>query len=61
MSDSRSEAVVVTRNVRNIFGDRASEAMEAVRRDGLTRAELPQRFRAPPNLPSTRCWAAPVA
>ncbi|SPH18275.1 Glycine betaine/proline betaine transport system ATP-binding protein ProV [Defluviimonas aquaemixtae] len=46
MRDNGSEAVVVTRNVWKIFGDLAQEAMEAVRRDNLSKAEVLERFQA---------------
>ncbi|THH37458.1 ATP-binding cassette domain-containing protein [Aliishimia ponticola] len=40
------EGVVVTRNVWKIFGDRAEEAMEAVRREKLSKAEVLERYEA---------------
>ena len=46
MNGPPAEDVVVTRNVWKIFGDRAREAMEAVRRDNLTKAEVLERFEA---------------
>lgn len=46
MSENQTENVVVTRNVWKIFGDRAQEAMEAVRRENLSKAEVLERFEA---------------
>lgn len=38
--------VVVTRNIWKIFGGRAEEAMEAVRRENLSKAEVLERYQA---------------
>lgn len=46
MTDGQSNGVVVTRNVWKIFGDRAEEAMEAVRRENLSKAEVLERYQA---------------
>jgi glycine betaine/proline transport system ATP-binding protein len=46
VSEHNEEGVVVTRNVWKIFGDRANEAMDAVRRDNLTKAEVLEQFGA---------------
>ena len=46
MTQDQSNGVVVTRNVWKIFGDRAEEAMEAVRREDLSKAEVLERFEA---------------
>ncbi len=46
MTQDQSNGVVVTRNVWKIFGDRAAEAMEAVRREDLSKAEVLERFEA---------------
>ena len=46
MSDHPAEGVVVTRNVWKIFGDRAEEAMGAVRRDNLSKADVLEEFGA---------------
>ena len=46
MSDPLKDGVVVTRNVWKIFGSRAEEAMEAVRRDNISKAEVLERFEA---------------
>ena len=46
MTSHPSDGVVVTRNVWKIFGDRAREAMEAVRRENLTKAEVLERYEA---------------
>lgn len=46
MSDSPRNSVVETRNVWKIFGTRADEAMEAVRRDNLTKAEVLEQYQA---------------
>lgn len=44
MTEDRKKDVVVTRNVWKIFGARADEAMAAVRRDNLSKAEVLERF-----------------
>ncbi|MEO0975940.1 MAG: betaine/proline/choline family ABC transporter ATP-binding protein [Pseudomonadota bacterium] len=46
MSSSAKEGVVVTQNVWKIFGPRAEEAMEAVRRENLSKAEVLERYQA---------------
>lgn len=46
MSNMDREGVVVTRNVWKIFGERAQEAMEAVRRENLSKAEVLERYQA---------------
>lgn len=46
MTENTEEGVVVTRNVWKIFGNRADEAMEAVRRDNLSKAEVLEEFGA---------------
>lgn len=46
MTDSSCANVVETRNVWKIFGDRAGEALEAVRRDNLSKDEVLERFDA---------------
>ncbi len=46
MSGSASDGVVVTRNVWKIFGEKAEEAMEAVRRENLSKAEVLERYEA---------------
>ncbi|WP_299049120.1 betaine/proline/choline family ABC transporter ATP-binding protein [uncultured Tateyamaria sp.] len=46
MTENTKEGVVVTRNVWKIFGSRADEAMAAVRRDNLTKAEVLEEFGA---------------
>ncbi|MEO0633150.1 MAG: betaine/proline/choline family ABC transporter ATP-binding protein [Pseudomonadota bacterium] len=46
MTENTEEGVVVTRNVWKIFGDRAQEAMDAVRRDNLSKAEVLEQFGA---------------
>ena len=46
MTESTKEGVVVTRNVWKIFGDKAEEAMEAVRRENLSKAEVLERYGA---------------
>ncbi len=46
MSTDSSAEVVVTRGVWKIFGDRADEAMEACRRENLSKAEVLDRFEA---------------
>ncbi|WP_424980574.1 quaternary amine ABC transporter ATP-binding protein [Leisingera sp. S232] len=46
MSDATRKNVVETRNVWKIFGARADEAMEAVRRDNLTKAEVLEQYQA---------------
>ncbi|MEL7138974.1 MAG: ATP-binding cassette domain-containing protein, partial [Pseudomonadota bacterium] len=39
-----SEAVVKLDGVWKVFGDRAAEALDAVRRDGLTKPQVLERF-----------------
>lgn len=46
MSDATGNSVVETRNVWKIFGARADEAMEAVRRDNLSKAEVLEQYQA---------------
>ncbi|WP_299211447.1 betaine/proline/choline family ABC transporter ATP-binding protein [uncultured Tateyamaria sp.] len=46
MTENTEEGVVVTRNVWKIFGNRADEAMEAVRRDNLSKADVLEEFGA---------------
>ncbi|MEM9147305.1 MAG: betaine/proline/choline family ABC transporter ATP-binding protein [Pseudomonadota bacterium] len=46
MTQDSENAVVVARNVWKIFGDRAKEAMEAVRRENLSKADVLQQFEA---------------
>jgi glycine betaine/proline transport system ATP-binding protein len=46
VSDTNTQGVVVTRNVWKIFGDRAQEAMDAVRRENLSKAEVLEHFGA---------------
>ena len=46
MTTESNPGVVETRHVWKIFGDRAGEAMEAVRRDDLSKAEVLDRFQA---------------
>jgi glycine betaine/proline transport system ATP-binding protein len=46
MSDEEENGVVVTRGVWKIFGERANEAMAAVRKDNLSKAEVLERFGA---------------
>lgn len=46
MSTEPKRNVVVTRNVWKIFGPRAEEAMAAVRRDNLSKAEVLEEFQA---------------
>ena len=46
MSGTASDGVVVTRNVWKIFGEKAEEAMEAVRRENLSKAEVLERYEA---------------
>lgn len=46
MSTETKRNVVVTRNVWKIFGARAEEAMAAVRRDNLSKAEVLEEFQA---------------
>ena len=46
MSEGLRENVVVTRNVWKIFGARAEEAMEAVRNENISKAEVLERFGA---------------
>ncbi|MEM9129272.1 MAG: ATP-binding cassette domain-containing protein, partial [Pseudomonadota bacterium] len=44
MMEARKENVVVTKNVWKIFGERAAEAMEAVRRENLSKAEVLSQY-----------------
>lgn len=44
MSTEARNDVVVTRNIWKIFGGRAEEAMEAVRRENLSKAEVLERY-----------------
>ncbi len=44
MTDTQNDGVVVTNNVWKIFGDKAQEAMEAVRRENLSKAEVLERY-----------------
>ncbi|MEO0568264.1 MAG: betaine/proline/choline family ABC transporter ATP-binding protein [Pseudomonadota bacterium] len=44
MMEDRKENVVVTKNVWKIFGERAAEAMEAVRRENLSKAEVLSQY-----------------
>ncbi len=44
MTEPANDGVVVTNNVWKIFGDKAQEAMEAVRRDNLSKAEVLERY-----------------
>ena len=46
MTQDDTNGVVVTRNVWKIFGERAEEAMEAVRQENLSKAEVLDRFEA---------------
>ena len=46
VSESSKSEVVVTRNVWKIFGDRAEEAMQAVERENLSKAEVLERYQA---------------
>ncbi|MCY3879268.1 MAG: betaine/proline/choline family ABC transporter ATP-binding protein [Rhodobacteraceae bacterium] len=46
MTDAAGNSVVETRNVWKIFGERADAALEAVRRDGLTKDEVLEKFDA---------------
>ena len=46
MTSETNVSVVETRNVWKIFGDRADEALQAVRRDNLSKAEVLERFEA---------------
>lgn len=46
MTDTSPKDVVVTRNVWKIFGARAKEAMEAVHRENLSKAEVLERYEA---------------
>ncbi|APX12542.1 quaternary amine ABC transporter ATP-binding protein [Tateyamaria omphalii] len=46
MTEHSEDGVVVTRNVWKIFGSRADEAMAAVRRDNLSKAEVLEEFGA---------------
>ncbi|WP_424987509.1 quaternary amine ABC transporter ATP-binding protein [Microbulbifer sp. S227A] len=46
MNEPSSDAVVVARNVWKIFGARAEEAMQAVREENLSKAEVLERFQA---------------
>ena len=46
MSEAKSEPVVVCRNVWKIFGDKADEAMAAVKNDNLSKAEVLERYGA---------------
>lgn len=46
MSTEVRNDVVVTRNIWKIFGGRAEEAMEAVRRENLSKAEVLERYQA---------------
>lgn len=46
MSGAASEGVVATRNMWKIFRARSEEAMEAVRRKILPKAEVPERYQA---------------
>ncbi len=46
MTAETNPGVVETRHVWKIFGDRAEEAMEAVRRDDLSKAEVLDRYQA---------------
>jgi len=46
MNSNQQDAVVVTQNVWKIFGDRADEAMAAVRSENLSKAEVLERFEA---------------
>lgn len=46
MSSENSKTVVQVKDVWKIFGDRANEALEAIRRDNLSKAEVLERFEA---------------
>ena len=46
MTAETNVSVVETRNVWKIFGDRAGEALQAVQRDNLSKAEVLERFEA---------------
>lgn len=46
MTEQRKEAVVVAKNVWKIFGARAQEAMAAVEKDNLSKAEVLEQFGA---------------
>ncbi len=46
MSEEKKDGVVVTRHVWKIFGQRAEEAMQAVRQENLGKAEVLERFQA---------------
>ena len=46
MNDTKKDGVVVTQNVWKIFGDRAEEAMAAVRADNLSKTEVLERYQA---------------
>ena len=46
MTTESKTGVVETRHVWKIFGDRAGEAMEAVRRENISKAEVLDRFQA---------------
>jgi len=46
VTDSTEDGVVVTRNVWKIFGDKAEEAMAAVRQENLSKPEVLERFGA---------------
>ena len=46
MNSNQQDAVVVTQNVWKIFGDRADEAMAAVRSENLSKAEVLDMFEA---------------
>ena len=46
MTADHQEGVVVTRNVWKIFGERAGDAMAAVRRDNLSKAEVLEAYGA---------------
>ena len=41
-----NDKVIEVREVWKIFGDRAAEALAAIRRDGLDKAEVLERFEA---------------
>ena len=46
MITSGDENVVVANNVWKIFGDRAKEAFEAIRKDNLSKAEVLEQYGA---------------
>ncbi len=46
MDPDQTDGVVVTKNVWKIFGDRAEEAMEAVRRENLSKTEVLEKYEA---------------